>query len=122
MIVIKLDAVARTLARKYSCPIYLVGSALNTDTPRDVDILAIMPDDEFAKRYGSVKEWVQQGETGDWGEARWRWSRECTRQTKQLWRVTDMKIDFQIQPESYANSYKAPKLLLAERRGRNHEL
>lgn len=52
-----LEGWANWLASRFNAPVYLVGSALVKERPRDVDIRVIMPDDEFCQRYG-IRHWT----------------------------------------------------------------
>lgn len=42
---------ANQIAARYGHPVYLVGSALEKEHPRDVDIVVVLPDDEFTNRF-----------------------------------------------------------------------
>lgn len=48
----KISIYARHWAARYNGPVYLVGSTLHSPTPRDIDIRVVVPDNEFAARYG----------------------------------------------------------------------
>lgn len=48
---------ANWLALRFGRPVYLVGSALNLSSPRDVDIRVILTDAEFNARYGDPSDW-----------------------------------------------------------------
>lgn len=73
---------------------YHVGSSLRSKDWRDVDVRLIMPDDEFVTWFGSNR------------------SAETNRQLAAVTlafaalgeRMTGLPIDFQIQPESWANA------------------
>lgn len=99
---------------------YLVGSALRTATPRDIDLRLLLPDVEFEKLFGPVQQWVEEGRTGNWSEVRWNWSKYCTRLTHSGWEELGTNIDFQIYPESWAKHKhgREPKVLLASGRDR----
>jgi hypothetical protein len=43
---------ANEIAKRYDSPVYLVGSALTKPNPRDVDVIVILSDEAFFKRYG----------------------------------------------------------------------
>lgn len=95
---------------------YLVGSALwKKKKPRDVDLRLLLPDDKFEELFGPVRRWVIEGETGNWTELRWNWSRLCTKLTKEACEVLGANIDFQIYPESWARMEygREPRILLA---------
>lgn len=45
----------------FGAPVYLVGSALETKSPRDIDVRILMGDKEFMERIGPVTEFGQPG-------------------------------------------------------------
>lgn len=47
----KLIAWANQLAGRFNAPVWIVGSALLTENPRDIDILVVISDIEFKNRY-----------------------------------------------------------------------
>lgn len=49
---IELREWAKNLANETGFPVYLVGSVLTKDTPRDFDVSVIMPHEEYERRYG----------------------------------------------------------------------
>lgn len=74
---------------------YQVGSSLHTKDWRDVDVRLILPDEEFAARFGSN----QSAETNPKLAA-------VTLAFAALGeQMTGLPIDFQIQPESWANQH-----------------
>lgn len=95
---------ANRMRTRFGYPVYLCGSALrdNNYAPRDWDIRVILPDGAFARRYGPVAAWRREGETGCWTDVRHRWSKECTRYSRNGARCTGLDIDFQVYPASYA--------------------
>ena len=103
----------------YGCPVYLCGSALRDDNadPRDWDFRVSMPDAAFALRFGPVGEWLREGETGNWGRTRWRWSDECVKRSKRASADLRLNVDFQIYPLSYARTFyhHLPRLQLDTR-------
>lgn len=97
-----LQGYANTIAAIYRHPVYLVGSALEKEDARDVDIVVELPDTEFEGRFCNVDRWAREGETGAWTEAREAWSVECVKVTKAGWKVLSYEIDFKVFPESWA--------------------
>lgn len=102
---------ANRLRGRYGVPLYLVGSALRDDNPdpRDWDIRMMLPDDDFAVRFGPVAEWRHEGNTGDWTRTRFRWSDQCVKDTKDAVAWTHLNVDFQIYAESHAADLYAGK-------------
>jgi hypothetical protein len=83
--------------------IYLVGSALERPTFRDVDLRMIMKDEEFAVLFPDA------GVEGQW-ECNPRWLLMTTAISQWLSSMTDLKIDFQFQPQTHANArHKKPR-------------
>lgn len=100
----KLRRWANRLRGRYGAPIYLCGSALreaNPD-PRDWDVRIMLPDDDFALRFGPVDEWRDEGCTGLWTRTRWRWSDQCVKDTRDFAAWVHLPGDVQIYPESHA--------------------
>jgi hypothetical protein len=71
---------------------YHVGSSLHTKDWRDVDVRLIMPDDEFTARFGAVQ-----------NTANAKLAAITLAFTALGTQMTGLPIDFQIQPQSYAN-------------------
>lgn len=99
---------ANSIRGYYGHPVYLVGSALRPDNlnPRDWDIRVMLPDDEFALRFGNGREteyvigrWMGEACDGNWTSIRWNWSRECVKRSLQASRELLLNVDFQVQPE-----------------------
>ena len=67
--------------------VYLVGSALEREDYRDLDVRVILADDEFDSTFPNVRVW----------------SLLCLGVTEYLQRVTGLPIDFQVQRMTEAN-------------------
>jgi hypothetical protein len=72
---------------------YHVGSSLKTKEWRDVDVRLILPDDEFEALFGSVKNAIGDPKLSAITLAFCALGKE----------MTGLPIDFQIQPQTYAN-------------------
>lgn len=73
---------------------YHVGSSLHTKDWRDVDVRLILPDEEFAERFGKVQNCEVNPKLA-----------AITLAFAALGKaMTGLPIDFQIQPQSHANS------------------
>lgn len=83
---------------------YHVGSSLDRKDFRDVDVRLIMPDDEFEREFGAVKNTAN------------RKLAAITLAFAALGKeMTGLPIDFQIQPMSHANAvYPGPRSALIE--------
>lgn len=82
----------------------LVGSTLTKRTPRDLDLVLVIPTRLFVRLFGSVKQWLDEGETGRWSAIRYRWSDRCVRISHALERRigATKPVDFKIVPASAA--------------------
>jgi hypothetical protein len=74
---------------------YHVGSSLRTKDWRDVDVRLILPDDEFAERFGKVQNCEVNPKLAAITLA-------FAALGKQM---TGLPVDFQIQPQSWANEH-----------------
>lgn len=86
---------------------YQVGSSLRTKAWRDVDIRLILPDQEFADRFGEIRDAQVNPKLAAITLAFAALGRE----------MTGLPIDFQIQPMAYANnspSCEGPRSALVE--------
>lgn len=73
---------------------YHVGSSLRTKDWRDVDVRLILPDDEFEEMFGDVQNYVNKKLAA------------VTLAFAALGKeMTGLPIDFQIQPQSWANEH-----------------
>jgi hypothetical protein len=83
---------------------YLVGSTLRTSSPRDVDVRVILAPDTWAKWFPDLP--------ADSDESVWRrsgkWVALCLAFSELGHRMTGLPIDFQIQPQEYANRAYPP--------------
>lgn len=87
----------------YGAPVYLVGSQITgAEDPRDVDVICVLPDEDFEIRYGSVAQWVDQGESGMWDVVRRKWSQDCVKKSTHGIRETRLDIDFKVLPKSWS--------------------
>lgn len=77
----------------YGC--YLVGSSLEKRDYRDVDIRAIISDEEWARLFPGLEA----------GHGQWHplWSMMCAAFSLYLSQHSGLPVDFQIQQQSYAN-------------------
>jgi hypothetical protein len=75
----KLSDWARHMAGRFNGAVYLVGSFLHHPDPRDCDIRIVIPDHEFAIRYGMAMERVEFNEFHPLRKRRGILSGECVR-------------------------------------------
>jgi hypothetical protein len=121
-----IGAHARHWAARYNGPVYLIGSTLHNPTPRDCDIRILVPDHEFAARYGHelvkkdnpfparpeitsamVVDFVTDGPTQ-------RWIDDIAKFSGAICLKLTANVDLQIWPESFwRKPYPEPVLLAA---------
>ena len=118
---------ANAMSGFYGHPIYLVGSQLTKTNPRDVDIVCVIPDEEFKLRYIQIyhkehhdieiQQWYSRYMCGLYNESNWLWWRDCHAKSIQGMRNTRQMIDFKVWAESTdkGNFYHKPKLRLDEK-------
>lgn len=95
---------ANLIRGHYGHPVYLCGSWVKgKENPRDIDIICIIPDEEFEMRYGPVKDWEEEGRTGIWTEGRWKWADDCAKKWRHGQQFIQNRgtIDFKVLPQSH---------------------
>lgn len=103
---------ATSTAARYGHPVYLVGSAVDTvDLPyeqqcaavwalRDVDVVCILPDEEFANRFGGSWEAAQ----SDLAPGR-RWAAEVGKISRSAAReLSNLNLDFKVQSDGWTRA------------------
>lgn len=105
------------IARYYGCEFYIVGSALNNPDPRDIDIVAKIPDELFLAMYGNGKDtiqtWADDVDNWRFQSEIWKlWARDISKQGKELTFLIGRQVDFKTQPASYFDTIQKPKLLI----------
>lgn len=95
---------ANQLAGRFNAPVYIVGSSLVRNDARDLDVIVIIPDDEFKNRYNischdvqlvrAQKYWEDMAKLGSWAH-----------------RNVVENIDFKVQDESYQDLFAGRKKL-----------
>ena len=109
---------ANRMRAYYGHPVYLVGSQLtDKEIPSDVDVICIIPDNEFQLRFCDVGLWHHEigtcmfTEKGVWG-----WSDRCIKDALDGMAHTQMPIDFKVYCQTYANAFKdKPKVRIDTR-------
>lgn len=124
-----LPARCRALSAVYfGCPVYLVGGALRSNDPRDVDLVVVLPDDLFVACYADggahspertakhIEEWTDlhngfpRSVTRLWE----RWAVDCAKHNRALTLVAHRRVDLKTQPATYAATLgDSPRELLA---------
>jgi hypothetical protein len=91
----------------------LVGSIKNKESPRDIDMVLIIPDHIFVDRYGSIKDFLKDKFTGNYSNNTLKWNSDVIEVgniiNKRLSVVYGDKgksiIDLKILPEVLHNNY-----------------
>lgn len=104
---------ANHVAGFYGHPVYLVGSQLYKDDPRDVDVACIIPDAEFVIRFinqakvigntdfEKCQQWGYRYRSGLYDESNWVWAKDVSHKSLQGMRATMMQIDLKVYPQCY---------------------
>lgn len=86
------------MAARFGAPVYLVGSALTENKPRDVDLRIPLDDEQFRLRYGqTVDEWLSRA-----SEA---WMNDMAKLNQTGVKQTETNLDFQVVPKSYMKRF-----------------
>jgi len=92
---------ANQIAARYGHPVYLVGSALVEEKPRDVDIVVILPDEEFTNRFGPWPETQMLGPIVTEGAKRW--AAECGKLARWVTKYHPaVNVDFKVESDDWA--------------------
>jgi hypothetical protein len=105
---LKLNGWADQIACRFGYPVYVVGSALTKENPRDIDIVVMLPVEDFISRYGSINEWLRDTWV-EWGETRQRWAVDVAKISRDATKALSLNIDFKIQPMNIALQENAGK-------------
>lgn len=101
------------IAGYYGYPVYIVGSTLTKENPRDLDLVCIIPDYDFELRYDcKLREWINGFIMGSYSDEHWRWANECLKRSINGMKWTRKLTDFKVYPKSYDEEYMdhLPKL------------
>ena len=94
---------------RFGHPVYLVGSALTEERPRDVDVRIILPDAEFEGRYGSIHQWFVEIWSHDWHDGLQLYAQDMAKLSRQIAERIKVNIDLQVWPQRYADSIHRDK-------------
>lgn len=94
----RLEGWANQLAGRFGHPVYLVGSALEQgEEARDVDVVVILPKEEFWGRYGTGS--GHESVDPDWSEGSLQWARDMGKLASYAARTLQLNIDLKAQPD-----------------------
>lgn len=95
-----LEAVGREIQEAFGHMPYLVGSAVRSKEWRDVDVRLILPDAEFDAMFPGITRVM-------WADPRW--ALICAGISELAKVRTGLPVDFQIQPQRWADEYNGPR-------------
>lgn len=100
-------------ARYYGAPVYLVGSALTDEDPRDLDVVVVVEEELFLAMYAGPGETYQTWIDG-WSQAEppavWRrWARDGAKQGAMLTRILAHSVDFKVQALTETRNHTGKK-------------
>lgn len=91
-------------ARFFGGAVYLVGSAVTREDPRDIDIVVVLPEALFVAAFGDAGDSMQSFARA-WSEPSpapiWRrWARECAKQGAAMTMEFHRNVDFKVLPDN----------------------
>lgn len=78
----------------YGGPVYLVGSALDKEDPRDIDIRVVITNQDFERLFGKYEDFVVEYNSGKFGSCSWRWVEDRLKRCRTGYVETNANIDF----------------------------
>lgn len=123
---------ANAMSGFFGHPVYLVGSQLTKEKPRDIDIVVVIPDNDFKLRYiaydheycknrhtvtDHVEQWRMRYKTGIYEPSNWLWWDDMCHKSLQGCLYTNSLVDFKVISQFHDDKdYKdTPKLRIDER-------
>jgi len=101
---------ANRMRAYYGHPVYMVGSQLmDKENPNDVDIICIIPDDEFETRFMNIDRWHQEQGEGRFSEEYWRWTERNIKDSLDGMVHTGWNIDFKVYCATYNKAFPEDK-------------
>lgn len=97
---------ANRLACYYYSPVYLVGSALARKDYNDVDVVVVMTDENFQRRYGSLTDYFRENNENIPTNVRQKWAVDCYKRWEMICDFTGLNIDFKTQSKSISMRHK----------------
>ena len=87
---------AKKVHKKFGCPVYLVGSVLYKEKPRDIDISIIVPLKEYEMMFGKLP-----GNQDEYPEYLYNVFHESFDFVKDLYDCIDYHLDIKVCPDSW---------------------
>lgn len=92
---------ANQLAARFGHPVFLVGSALEEEDPRDVDVVCILPSLEFWGRYGGSLS--HEAPSAQWKPGSLRWGRDMAKLGAYASQHLGVNVDLKVQADYLAD-------------------
>lgn len=98
---------AHKLSWLYYAKVYLVGSSLKHENYNDVDLIVLMDDIDFERKFGSIDKWHNEitGVDKDVFVANI-WANSCYKQWFMGCEMTGLKLDLKILPKKYCKIFE----------------
>lgn len=90
----KLKIIANQLYAYYGGPVYLVGTALEKEECRDIDIRVVVSNKDFDRLFGPVDVFLKEYSSGEFGLTTWRWAEDRLKRCRLLYDRYRIRIDF----------------------------
>ena len=89
-----LKCIANQLYGYYGGEVYLVGSALQKENSRDIDIRVIVTQEDFERLFGKYSDFSMEFNSGVFSITAWRWVEDRLKRCRDLSKRTGENIDF----------------------------
>lgn len=103
---------AHKLSWLYFSNVYLVGSSLKGNDFNDVDLIVLMDDIDFERKFGSLDRWHDEisGKEKEIKVANI-WANSCYKQWVMGCKITSLKLDLKILPKKFCKIFEPYKRL-----------
>ena len=113
----KLKCVANQLYAYYGGAVYLVGSALEKEDARDIDVRVVVSHKDFERLFGPHTDFFKEYSTGEFGLTTWRWAEDRLKRCRLLYDRFGLRIDFCCWDEDMWDGVRNNHLRLDTREG-----
>lgn len=94
-----LTNIANTIAADFCCPVYEIKKELGD--PKCIEIVCIIPQEQFKLRYGSVEEFDNSFRLGQSSDVYWAWAIACLSNSIVASKRLECFVQVQIYPEHF---------------------
>jgi len=99
----KLVSWANKMAFYYYSPVLLVGSSVYKEDFRDIDVLIVINDSMFERRFLPVDRYLKEAYSGQYSKEMWAISKECEKRYIDGCDSVGFNLDVKIIPKTYFN-------------------